>query len=274
MNYQLLIVKVSTYITDVSRRHFVQFHRASATESTNKMDVGQSLKYNILIFKICGLWEVKSHKNCYRTYSILFVATIFFIFPASLAMNLFFVDSVDDIIKHSFLAINIAMLSMKAIALLRQRSHLKLLICTLEEIEFHSQISKNDSLFEYTQRDCKNLVRAFVCCYLSTMLCVAVLAVFSAPEDRFWSSTLLIPVESFHHPAIYYGGLIYQMCSTACVCFVAASLDTFGVALMHISRCLFHALGNHLQNAGRHGSNKENERDLINICEQYEKMIR
>lgn len=238
------------------------------------MDVRENLKYNILIFQICGLWKVQNHQNYYRIYSVIFFGTVLFLFPLSLAINLFYVDLIEDFISHSFTTLNLFGLSIKATVVIFKQNQIDLLMCSLSNVKFRSEIPRQDLLFRKTRDDCQNLVRLIATLFVSTVVCIAIVSIFLAPEERIWSSTRLIPIESLHHPAIYNGGLILQVLSNIMACIAVANTDTYGVALMIILRSLFHVTGKQLRRVGRHASHTENERDLIDICVQYEKLLR
>lgn len=238
------------------------------------MDVRENLKYNIQIFRLCGLWDVQNHQTCYRNYSILFFGFVLFLFPLSLAVNLFYVDSIDDFISHSFVTFNVLGLSVKATVVIFRKNQIDLLLRSLSNVKFRSEIPRQDLLFRKIRDDCQNLVRIISILFVCTIVGIAIVSIFLAPEERIWPSTRLIPIESLHHPAIYNGVLIFQVFSNIFAGLAVANIDTYGVALMIILRSLFHVIGKQLQRVGRHASNIENERDLIDICTQYEKLLR
>lgn len=238
------------------------------------MDITENLKYNIDIFKIGGLLEMEDHPSMFRIYSISLFTIFMIIFPVSLAINVFYVDTVEAVIKHSFVTISVWMVSVKALVVILNRIRIKELMRLMNDINLGSKDSEYNVMFRKTRDECQRLITAFLVTFMTTCTCLTIVTILAVPAERVWPSTILFPIESLHHPVIYNTVLIFQALSNGEIGIVLAALDSYGIALMHSLRSLLHILGIRLRQMGLRTLSIDNERELIALCKEYEKLLR
>lgn len=237
------------------------------------MDITENLKNHINIFKLGGLWEMEDHPSIFPIYSISFFTAFRIIFPVTLTINMCYADSVEAVIKYSFVTISVWMASVKALVVLLNRHRIKELMRIMSDIDLGSQDLDN-FMFRKTRDECQRLLSAFLGMFMPTYICLAIVTILIAPADRVWPSTILMPIELLHHPVIYNTVLIYQALSNAENGIALCALDSYGIALMHSLRSLLQILGTRIRQTGLRTLSIDNERQLIALCKEYEKLLR
>lgn len=238
------------------------------------MDISKNLKYHINIFKTCGFWEMESYPSIFRIYSVSLFTILLIIFPASLILNIFYVDTIEAVIRHSFITVSACTVSIKALVVILKRHRIKELMQIMKDIDLGSQHLERDSMLRKTCGDCQRLICAILIGFMATFTSLVIQTILSIPEERMWPSTTFIPIESLHHPVIYNAVLIYQALANAVMGIMGSALDTYSVVLMHSLRCLLHILGIRLRQIGHRIPSIDDERELIAVCKEYEKFLR
>lgn len=198
------------------------------------------------------------------------------LFPISLILNFFFVDSIIEMVDRSVITSSVIVVVLKALNLYATRSgfdeFLKIIKILDGEIHEESHIFQMNATIKLSHQ----LYFCYLFPYVSTCGLLAFQTLFSAPANRLWQSTYSYPFKWAQNNQIYTSGLFIQGFANTCIVFFAVAADTYGVILIHILSTHINILQERLKILGKpkHFTAEDNFNQLIYCCKIYENILR
>lgn len=242
------------------------------------MDSLVALKYHFRTFFLFGLWSKNqaenSHLYHFWTALVFFVFGIFF--PLSQIVNVFFVNSVTEMVDRSVITSSVVVVVIKALNLYANRKKLTELLNQLKDLDGEinelSHIQHLNSAIKIGHR----IYFTFFYPYILTCVLLVFQTFHSRPEIRLWSSTFAYPFEWAHQTNVYISGLFIQGIANTCVVIFAVAADTYGVVLIQLLSMHIVILHERLECLGQNVNQSTNEHfsELIFCCSVYERILR
>lgn len=242
------------------------------------MDSSKALKYHIKTFRLAGVWPVKSERYplLYHIWTIIVFVLLGILFPFSQVLNIFFADSIMEMVDRSVITSSVVVVVIKAVNLYHKRNGLTDLFNELKKLDDDIKETSHIIQMNSTIKIGCQLYFTFLFPYISTCIVLVFQTIFSKPESRLWSSTYAYPFDWTHETHIYISGLFIQGIANSCIVIFAVAADTYGVILIHIISTHIGILQERLERLGKteHTSAQERFDELIYCCKSYDSILR
>lgn len=242
------------------------------------MDSSKALKYHFKTFTMAGLWpkEGAGSFHFYHIWTVVVFLVLGLLFPFSQILNIFFANSIMEMVDRSVITSSVVVVVIKALSLYANRKGFSEFLELLQELDGEitevSHITQLNSAIKVGHR----LYFTYLYPYVSTCVLLIFQTIYSRPEIRLWSSTYAYPFEWAQQTHIYVSGLFIQGISNTCIVIFAVAADTYGVVLIHIVSTHISILHDRLERLGKseNQSTDEHYNELIQCCKIYERILR
>lgn len=260
---------------------FKRFIGRLYTAALAEENIPRSFRSHMFVMRSTGIWSMPNDPLWYDLLTIVLFFFIGFLYPLSEFINIFFVDTVEKAMDHSFLSLTCWSTAFKAGVFYWRRDSIRELYRIhaefLRTANHHSAPDINSRIVRVNIRVHRNISTLYVlgwCGFVAqTML--------SPPGDGMLSSTGRMPFDFTQRRSVYWTVMIYQMVSNLCLSVWAANEDAFSIALMNTLYGHMAQLKDRLQHLDREYSPDVNaDRDfwfyksLIECCQRYEDCLK
>ena len=214
------------------------------------IDSATVLKYNILWFKGCGVWPSDQPSILYKIYTVFVLVFVFFSFPLSMFMCVFFVDSVTEMVDHLLGTLTLWQVGIKGFNVYLKKAKLMELLNMLKRMDHHVVTASDKAIFEPTMWAARFFFKLFCVSYSCVYIVLVLNAILRPYNAVLWKSTKLFPSDLAHDPYVYLTVLTYQALSNGHLLFVCISVDTYGLFLNNILCAHLDVLRHRLRNLG------------------------
>lgn len=242
------------------------------------MDSLKALKYHFKTFQVAGVWPSKNeHQDflLYRIWTVVIFLTLGFLFPISQILNIFFANSIIEMVDRSVITSSVVVVVVKGMALYTTRKGLNDFFETIKGLESEIYDESHITKMNKTIKIGHQLYFSYLYPYISTCVILIIQTIYSKPESRMWSSTYAYPFEWAQRTDIYVGGLFVHGFANTCIVIFAVAADTYGVILIQILSTHIDILQEHLKCLGnaRELSTVGHFNQLISHCKKYESIL-
>lgn len=237
------------------------------------MDSLSVVKYPLIVLRLSGVWQPKDQKPIrkllYNIWTILNVFAFGLLFSLIEFLNIFFVNSADEIVANLMISSTVFVTVIKAYFVIINRKRMLKLFDLIHELDKNVDFDGIQQTFNPILKFSKLLFKIFGCCYFSCLGILLVDTVFADPAKRFYSSTYSYTYEFTRKPIVYRSVLIFQMLANITSCFMDIGLDTYGIILVYILYGHFDVLATKLSKLGTKGTEQENHSALRGLIAHY-----
>lgn len=207
----------------------------------------QSMRYHIIVWTVCGLWNIAGDPLWYRIYKFFLTLIFYFLYPLCIAIQLMFTESFNEMIDI-LLILPTACAGVKGFFVILKRKKIKALFRLMEDMDQLIDSDEHRHVLDVQLNGSILLVKILSCIYYSTVVS-SFLVAFLAEERRFiWQS--YYPFDHQHNLGIYYFFLLFQLMASFLVSFIYSSLDVYGSALYKMLGAHIDILGDKLRHLG------------------------
>lgn len=242
------------------------------------MDSSTALKYHLNTFKLAGLWptiESNVH-HLYHLWTVLIFLVLGILFPLSQMLNIYFADTITEMVDRSIITSSVVVVVIKALNLYTNRNKLMEFFVNLKELDDEITETIHLQRLNSTVKLGQRLYFLFLYPYILTCILLVFQTIYSSPAIRLWMSTYAYPYEWAHQTPIYMSGLIGQAIANTCIVIFAVAVYTYGVVLIHLLSTHIGILHNRLERIGNYTQQTldDNYNDVILCCNIYERILR
>lgn len=208
----------------------------------------QSMKYHIIIWKICGWWDWPERPVWYRAYGLSISLFFFILFPLGMIIHL--VTSTTDVFDaiHTMLFLFSALCGIKIWIVMRQKPLLRRIFDMMDTLD------KEINTDEHRRTIATGVQRArtvnIVLCY-TYYICVSLLYLDKLIENDgnlMWS--FYVPFEYQHSKLVFHSVMFYQFVATMYSAIVHSSVDALGGSMYSVIGSHLDLLGKRLASLG------------------------
>lgn len=219
----------------------------------------QSMRYHIMVWTICGLWNIPGDPVWYRIYKIFLTVIFYIVYPLLIAIQLMFTSTYNEMIDI-LLILPTACAGIKGSFVIMKRKKIKALFQLLDDMDQLIDSDEHRHILNEQLSGSILLVKILSCIYYSTVVS-SFLVAFLAEERRFiWQS--YYPFDYQHNLGHYYFYLFFQFFSSFLVSFIFSSLDLYGSVL-------YKMLGGHIDILGDKVKHLGSERSLVKLKAEH-----
>lgn len=234
----------------------------------------KAMDFHVLAWKVCGVWHRPGQPRWYIWYAVLTNLMCYILFPFFIAAQLFFTDTVRELMDI-LLFLPTSLVGLKSALIVLNQPKLLRLFGLLHEMDRMVQTDEQREQIRKALRVSRRLI-----VFLSTEFYVSIAAHFALPlmsegPVLMWSAWY--PLDYKNVAAIYYALMVYQLLATVMCAYLLSSLDVYGLALYRVLSAHLDILGSQLRQLGRNGNERpvDCERALRkcivyhNLCIKY-----
>lgn len=239
--------------------------------------VPPGLRSHVFVLRLTRIWPTDVDGQWYKWSTAAVFTWLGIVLPFSVFVNIFYVDTIQEAMDHTFIPLSGWGTAFKASVLywrrdnIRQlfRIHASLLHGTGENVQIHNRIA-GTNMGMHGVLTALDVIWSFV-----LMIQIAI----ALPDDRIYLSTLNFPSEFSRHFVVYWILLLYQMLGTTGITVWVSMEDSFCVALINIACGHVEDLKHKLRRLGTEFTEGEDRnaryyKDLIVCCKRYEQCLR
>lgn len=190
------------------------------------------MSYHIVVWKICGLWDLPGHPVWYTVYSGLIYIVFYFLYPLCIALQLLFTASFDEMIDI-LLILPTALAGVKGFFVILKRRQLRALFALIGRMDAqHVHGTEHAHMVDVQVRGSRLLVQVLSAFYYSTVVASFMVAYLSEERRFMWQS--YYPFNYQQNLGVYYFFLLFQLTASFLVSFIYSSLDLYGSALYRV----------------------------------------
>lgn len=212
------------------------------------MNSFKAMDFHLWVWKVCGVWHEPGQPRWYFAYSIFINVVFFYIFPFCIAMELFFTDTMKELIDI-ILFLPTSLVALKSALIVINRSKLRRLFGLLAEMDKMVQNEEQLELIRKAFKVSKRLVVFFSSEFYVSIAAHFAVAVMTEGRVMMWASWY--PVDYKNIKVLYVGLLGYQLICTLFCAYLTASMDVYGLALYRLLGAHLDILGIQLSQLGR-----------------------
>lgn len=217
-------------------------------------------------FRYLGVWPSLKHPTISKLWSSIMFILVGVIYPLSVAMNLLFIDSMNEFADVSYILSSIVLAILKGYFVFGKNGQLRRLLGIMDAIDAKILTKRHRDAHEEKLKTCRILYRIFVFLYLSAFAFIAFQTAFASKERRIWASTGHLPFGWSQNSYIYVGGIYFQGITNFAACFLGVNLDVYGIIFSNILLGYIRVLGDKLR--GMKGAT------IVDCCKFYEDVLR
>lgn len=239
--------------------------------------VPHGFRSHVFALRVMGLWPLPDDQRWYKWLTITFFLVVGILFPLTQFVNIFYANSMEEILDSLFLTMTHWANIYKAAIIYWHRN-------SIREVFRTHEILIRDGDRNATNNDRVAWINIYIHIILSILyfnwwVLLVVQIIFSKPFDRMHSSTSRLPYEYLQRSSINLTALMYQIVCDVGHTFCAGVEDAFYIALMNTTCGHVAELKTRLQNMGREFVQGENRnakfyKDLSECCKRYENCLR
>lgn len=239
-------------------------------------DIPSGLRSHVFIMRVTGIWPTANDTRRYNWLTIGIFIVFGLLSSLSLFVNLFFVNTIEEVTTHLFISLSCAICTFKAAIIYWQRDSIR------ELFGVHAALSSDVICNDRYNRIVRLNYRVhglFACLYCCSVSLFIVQSIYSdtadslIPANTHWSYGFL------QHRAVFWIVFVYQV---LCIFFNAichSMEDSFYIALIQILCCHLTELKERLKALGTESMRIESRnslfyKNLIECCERYENCLR
>lgn len=242
------------------------------------MDSSKALKYHLKIFRLAGVWPEAASKYflAYHIWTFFVILLLGILFPFSQILNIFFADSITEMVDRSVITSSVVIVVVKALNLYTKRRELNEFFEIMKELDDEIQEEYQIQRMKSAIKISHQLFFAYFYPYISTCVLLVFQTIYSRPAIRLWSSTYAYPFDWAQKTKVYVIGLFIHGIANTCIVIFAVAADTYGAVLIHILSTHIDILQHRLTELGKNKkfSDKEHFDQLIYCCKAYESILR
>lgn len=231
------------------------------------------LTSHVLLMHVTTLWpSVNAPQWHHRLfYVVLFICIVY---PLSLFGNVFYVNTVEEIIDHGFISLTLFAVAFKAGVMYWQRHNIRGIF------RMHAHLLRGTGPEAVRVARINFLLHVFLSfCYMMTGFIFLVQVCVAGPEKSPWPSTTRLPYAFAAKPTVRLAGVMFQTLSYQLLAMWGSMQDAFYIALIHTTCSHVAELKKRLQQLGRRCTDKDNRNavfyeDLVDCCQRYEDCLR
>lgn len=210
----------------------------------------QSMKFHILVWKICGVWpDTQSQQIWYPFYAILFFGIIFIIFPVCMILNLIWVDNLNQVVETLLICSTCVLASLKGFFVLLKQSKLRELFAIINEMDMHVKTDVQKDIIKVAIKECRTLIFVASGLYYGGVNSAFILSFLGSERALMWPSWY--PCIHYENSTVIFFTLaIYQYVASLFVALMDSSVDIYGSALNKMLGAHLDILGIQLKNLG------------------------
>lgn len=243
------------------------------------MDSSKALKYHIKTFQVAGVWPTSlasPYSLLYQVWAVLIFLALGILFPLSQILNIFFAQSVAEMVDRSVITSSVVIVVVKGAVLHTTQKGLNQYFKLIKRLDSEVQDEKDIEQMNKTITIGHQLYFSYLYPYISTCVLLVFQTVYSKPENRMWYSTYAYPFDWAKRSNVYVCGLFLQGFANTCIVLFAVAVDTYGVVMLQILSTHIGILQERLKSLGnaKEQSTGEHWNELISGCKSYENILR
>lgn len=207
------------------------------------------LKSNVALYRFYGMWPPLMKSYFYPLLTTIVLLIVGIRFPITQLVNIFLVDSVDEIINQCLIASVTVAGTVKGVNVYLQQSKLRKLF------QLHREMlviwaKGTDVQFETIAKNNVRILDLFIWMYIAGGIGIVLQAIFSTPGERIYESACLLPRQFGENLVVYYLVIGFQLSCVFFYCVANAIEDTYPVILNLMLCGHFDTLQKQLVNIG------------------------
>lgn len=239
--------------------------------------VPDGMRMFIFELRVLGFWPTPTDSRLYTWTTMALFVLFGFLFPLTMVVNVFFVNSVTEVMDHMFYSVSLYSSTYKLSVTYSNRENIRELFRTHAALSYG--VGYNDVHDKRTARMNIIIHTVFMCLYIACCIGFLLQTAFSPPEESVFASTLLYPSDFMHRRAMYLSLLLFQCTGNVISTVWAALNDSFYIALMNMACSHVTDLKYRLNILGaRYAANVDRNaiyyKDLMDCCKRYEECSR
>lgn len=215
------------------------------------------LKYQILIFRVFGIWPPKTPTIISRLHTFVAFYVLSLGFIGTLSLSIMNVKSVKQVIDNLIISSSVILAFIKGVIIYFNKPKILSLFKILRELD--------DKVSDNAERKCLNIIyghsqkmlKLFLGAYMTAWIVLVMQSFWADKEKAFWSSTTLYPHEISQNRIVFWFVLVFQAFANFCLCLVVGAADTYGVILNYLLGGHVDILAIRLQKLGFETEGKE-----------------
>lgn len=202
------------------------------------------IKYHMFTWKLCGIWHWPNEPLWYTVYSHLSMFVCHIIFPITLVIKVYNVESVFEKIEILMILPN-CLAGLKGLMLCRDKKLIMETFATLRQLDDQIRPNEQKRMNIYGHRYFPLSIRFF---YLLSCLIFSITPFLADERVLVWNSSW--PFDYANSTPIYYSILVYQSISTYAMTTILSSTDIFGATIYDMISAHLNILANRLSAIG------------------------
>lgn len=237
-----------------------------------KEPIPPGFKSHVFVMLVIGEWPMVDDSRWYKWLTIAFFTSVGILYPLSMFVNLFFVNSMREVIETLFISFTCCATAIKAAIIYWRRDIIQELFHIHEDrlCGLRSNVVNNYQVARMNLRVHTILTFLYHSSIYSGLIQIMVLE----PEKCFCTSTSRFPYEFAQQRTVYSAVLVYQLLNGLGAIIWVAMQDALAFAFINTVCGHVAQLKERLQRLGRENDDWLFYKNLAECCQYYEDCLR
>lgn len=241
-------------------------------------NIPRDFQSHVLALRMMGSWPTLDNNSPWYKWLTVTYYSVFGIFISlSQSMNVLYVNSIEEIMHHSFAALSCWVTIFKVAVIYWRHDSIR------EYFRIHMNLLRDEQRNTAIDEEVIRInirVHAFLQAIYNGWTIVAVCqSIFAQPADQILVSTMNMPYAFAQRPTVYWTGLMCQAVANMGITVWAAMADSLYIALINTVCGHMEQLKERLRKLGTEVGEGENRdarfyRELVDCCKCYEQCLR
>lgn len=228
---------------------------------------------HVFLMRVTGIWPTTNDSRWYKWLTIAFFLFVGVLFPFTMFVNIFMVNTIQEAMDHSFLSLSCWTSAFKACVIYQRRDSLRKLFIIHGNLCDDSSNRHKERLDRIAWINIR-IHTALMTLYFLTTCTVVIQVIFAEPMQGFFSSTSHFPYAWARQRSVYLIVLVFQIvCALGIVAWTAIE-DSLSIGLINTICGHVAELKERLEAVGTIATegvpkNLNFYRELIDCCKRY-----